>query len=124
MSGSSASSTRRGSEREFAAHDIFLNTNRIDNMPVSVVEAAAFGLPVVSTNVGGIPYLLEEGKTGLLVPTDDPGAVAAAVSRLLADPGLARRLSTNGRSLAEQSAWPRVREQWLGLLERVARSTS
>lgn len=113
-----------GKQREFASHDIFLNTSRIDNMPVSVVEAAAFGLPVVTTEVGGIPYLLADEETALLVPTEDPQALADAVFRLLGDSELARRLSMNGRALAERSSWPRVREQWLDLLGRVERSTS
>ena len=49
--------------------DVFLNTTNYDNTPVSVLEAMACGLPLVSTNVGGIPYLLEDGKTALLAPS-------------------------------------------------------
>ena len=94
------------------AADIYLNTNRIDNMPVAVVEACAMGLPVVSTNVGGIPDLLVDGDTGILVPSEDDAAMADAVLRLLADDRLAARLSSNGRRLAEQSSWQRVRPVW------------
>lgn len=108
-----------GKQREFAAHDIFLNTNRIDNMPVSVVEAAAFGLPVVATAVGGIPYLLTQGETGLLVDVEDADGMAAAVDHLLRDPALAERLSRSGRGLAEQSAWSTVRFQWEQLFDEV-----
>ncbi len=96
----------------FRAADVFVNTNRIDNMPVSVVEACAMGLPVVSTRVGGIPDLLVDGETGLLVPDDDAAAMAEAVLRLLRDEELAARLSANGRCLAELSEWTRVRPQW------------
>lgn len=102
--------------REFAAHDIFLNTNRVDNAPVSVLEAAAFGLPVVSTNVGGIPHLLRPEQEALLVPEGDAEALAAAVCRLLEEPGLAARLSMAGREVAERSSWPRVRPLWEELL--------
>ncbi len=108
--------------REFGTHDIYLNTNRVDNMPVSVVEAAAFGLPVVATRVGGIPYLLSDGETALLTPDGDAGAMAAAVRRLLDEPGLAARLSANGRALAERSAWKSVRAQWEALLQEVTRA--
>lgn len=100
-----------GKRREFAAHDVFLNTNRVDNMPVTVLEAAAFGLPVVATRVGGIPYLLDDGETALLVD-EDAGRMAAAVRRLLAEPELARRLSDGGRRLAESCAWPVVHRRW------------
>ena len=105
--------------REFAAHDIFLNTNRVDNMPVSVVEAAAFGLPVVATAVGGIPHLLRDGETGLLVPDGDAVALANAVRRLLDEPALAGRLSANGRRLAESCGWEQVRRQWATLFDEV-----
>jgi glycosyltransferase involved in cell wall biosynthesis len=98
--------------REFSDADIYLNTNRIDNMPVSVIEACAMGLPVVATNVGGLPHLITNGVNGLLVPDDDAEAMAGAVNRVLNDPDLARRLSENGRLLAERSAWTSVRKLW------------
>jgi L-malate glycosyltransferase len=104
-----------GKQREFAQHDIFLNTNRVDNMPVSVLEAAAFGLPVVATAVGGIPFLLTHAETGLLVAPEDAAAMATAVTRLLHDPELAARLGRNGRLLAESCAWERVKSQWEAL---------
>jgi glycosyltransferase involved in cell wall biosynthesis len=95
--------------REGSSADIFINTNRIDNMPVGVVEACAMGLPVVATAVGGIPDLLTHGETGLLVPDNDDQAMVDAIHRLLDDPGLAGQLSVNGRRLAERSSWARVR---------------
>jgi glycosyltransferase involved in cell wall biosynthesis len=98
--------------------DIFINTTHVDNMPVSVLEACAMGLPVVATNVGGIPDLLTDNETGLLVPDADDGGMAAAVLRLLRDPDLAGRLSASGRQLAELSSWERVRPQWEELFAR------
>lgn len=109
----------QGKQHEFQTHDIFLNTNRVDNMPVSIIEAAAFGLPVVTTEVGGIPYLLSHEKTALLVPNENSEAMADAVRKLLDRPSLAACLSTNGRALAEQSSWTIVRTQWEQLLERL-----
>jgi glycosyltransferase involved in cell wall biosynthesis len=105
-----------GKQREFAAHDIFLNTSRIDNTPVSVIEACAFGLPVIATDVGGLSMLLDHERTGILVKRDDPEAMANAVVRLVGDPALAQRLSASGRSVAEPCSWATVRSQWEGVL--------
>jgi glycosyltransferase involved in cell wall biosynthesis len=99
--------------------DIFLNTTNVDNTPVSVLEAMACGLCVVSTNVGGIPYLLEHEHDGLLVPPDDPAAVTTAVRRLLTEPDLAERLSRNARQKAEQFDWSIILPQWEALLTSV-----
>jgi len=99
--------------------DIFINTSRVDNMPVAVVEAAAMGMPVVSTAVGGVPDLLSDGTSGLLVPDGDADAMARAVLRLLAEPELALRLSRAGRAIALRSAWPSVRAEWEDLFRRL-----
>ena len=106
--------------REAEGADVFINTNRVDNMPVAVVEAGAMGLPVVATAVGGVPMLLEDGVSGLLVPDDDDAAMALAVQRLIDEPALAERLSSAGRSLAEGARWDRVVPQWHALLDSLA----
>jgi glycosyltransferase involved in cell wall biosynthesis len=103
---------REGKAREADAADIYINTNRVDNMPVAVVEAMACGLPVVATEVSGIPDLLTHEKTGLFVPSEDEEAMVRAIQRLLNDPELTARLSVNGRRLAERSSWEQVRPQW------------
>jgi glycosyltransferase involved in cell wall biosynthesis len=100
--------------------DIFLNTTDVDNTPISVLEAMACGLCVVSTNAGGIPYLLEHEQNALLVPPNDPGAMAAAVHRLLTEPSLAQRLSRNARKKVEQFDWSIILPQWESLLMEVA----
>lgn len=113
--------------QEFDAADIFLNTNRIDNMPVSVIEACAFGLPVVATAVGGVPYLIEHRVNGLLVANEDVTAMTSAIKELLSDPDLAFQISRRGRALAERSAWNRVRKDWewaFATIGRPGRSTS
>jgi glycosyltransferase involved in cell wall biosynthesis len=101
-----------GKTREGSAADIFLITNRIDNMPVTALEACAMGLPVVATAVGGIPDLLKNEETGLLVPDDSDEAMACAIRRLINERGLAARLSANGRRLAERSSWKQVQPLW------------
>ncbi len=107
-----------------AAHDIFLNTSSIDNTPISVVEALACGLCVVSTRVGGIPYLLSDGEDAILVPPDDAHAMAAAVIGLLRRPALAERLSRQGRACAATFDKSCVLPQWEVLLRRIAESAA
>lgn len=100
--------------------DIFLNTSHFDNTPVSVIEAMACGLPVVSTNVGGIPYLLEHETTSLLVPSDDACAMAGAIQRLQTEAGLAAKLSKSGRVFVQKHDWSVILPQWEKLLSEVA----
>lgn len=102
--------------------DIFINTTNVDNMPVSVIEAMACGLCVVSTNVGGIPYLLDDENDALLVPADDPEAMARAIRRILTEPGLAARLSANARSKVEQFDWSVILPQWESLFAGLVRN--
>lgn len=115
----------RVDKRDVPAHlaraDIFLNTTNIDNTPISVLEALASGLCVISTAVGGIPYLLEHERHALLVPPRDPVAMAAALERIVVDRELARRLSREGRALALEHDWVPVLAAWTRLLEEVAR---
>lgn len=100
--------------------DIFLNTTNVDNTPVSVLEAMACGVCVVSTDAGGLPYLLEDGHDALLVRQEDSETMACAVRRVLREPGLAQRLSENGRATVEQFDWSVVLPQWESLLSSLA----
>ncbi|MDD1777079.1 MAG: glycosyltransferase family 4 protein [Candidatus Helarchaeota archaeon] len=100
--------------------DIFLNTTDVDNTPVSVIEAMACGLCIVSTDVGGIPYLLQHEHDALLVPPDDPDAMARAVQRIFAEPGLAEYLSRNARQKAEHFDWSLILPKWEELFTMVA----
>ena len=99
--------------------DIFLNTSRVDNAPVSLIEAMACGLCVVTTGVGGIPDMVRHGEDSLVAPVGDAGALAGLVARVLEDPELASRLSANGRTGAEKHDWRQVLPQWEALLRRV-----
>jgi phenylacetate-CoA ligase len=93
-------------------HDVYINPTTVDNMPISLLECLAAGLPVVSTNVGGIPDLLTTGEHGILVPPNDPDAMAAAVLSLLDDAAEAARLAEAGKQHVAQfqwtSVWPRL----------------
>lgn len=97
--------------------DVFLNTTNIDNAPVSVIEAMACGLCVVSTNVGGIVYLLRDGQDSLLVPPGRPGEMEKAVLQILNNNKLARTLSENGRKKAINHGWTKVLPRWREILD-------
>ncbi len=99
-------------------YNIFLNTTNYDNMPVSVIEAMALGFPVVSTNVGGMPNLVNNGKEGLLVQKEDVGAMADQIIRLVNDPDLVSELSRNARTKAEKFDWKIIKDQWNDLLNQ------
>jgi glycosyltransferase involved in cell wall biosynthesis len=94
------------------SHDIYLQTNRVDNMPVTVIEMWTCGLPVVATNVGGVPYLIRDGVNGMLVELEDYQGMAEICLDLLENPEKAQYLSLNGRTSAEKFTWERVVDEW------------
>ncbi len=89
--------------------DIFLNPTTEDNMPISVLEALACGLPVISTNVGGIKYLIQDKINGLLVDNNDHAAMADRVEQLIHDYFFAKELIINGSKVAYNYCWDNVR---------------
>jgi glycosyltransferase involved in cell wall biosynthesis len=97
--------------------DVFINTTHFDNTPVSVIEAMALGLPIVSTNVGGIPFLLKNNETALLVQDSAVDEMTQAIIKLIENSELANQLSQNGRKLAEQFDWNSVKNQWKEILK-------
>ncbi len=99
-------------------HDIFINASRVDNLPNALLEAFASGLPVVSTAAGGIPFLVEHGRTGLLVEVDNHEKLAEAVVFLLTCPEEASRLAGNARLVAEEYGEERVVASFLDMVER------
>jgi L-malate glycosyltransferase len=99
----------------YAAHDIYLQSPNLDNMPASVLEAFASGLPVVSTEAGGVPAILRHGEHGLLAPVNDAEALAAHVLQLLANPDWARSLADAAHHTLQAYTWAKVREQWIAL---------
>ena len=97
-------------------HDIHLHTNRVENMPVSIVEMWACGLPIVGTNAGGMPYLARNNEDAILVESEDFMAMADACINLLSNPDLARRFSHNGRMRVQGLVWEQVKNSWLNAL--------
>jgi len=96
----------------YRSASLVINPSRVDNMPNSVLEAMASGVPVVSTNVGGVPWILRHDVNGLLVASGDHAAMAAAAARVLGDPDLASRLRAAALADVQQYTWPRIKQQW------------
>ena len=103
----------------YSGADVMLNPSRVDNMPNSVLEAMACGLPVVSTRAGGVPYIVRDGVSALLVDAGDAEAMATAILCVLRDARLASRLVTAGFADVQHYTWPRVRVRLAELYERV-----
>jgi L-malate glycosyltransferase len=96
----------------YDASDIFVNASVIDNQPLSVLEAFAAGVPVVTTPTGDLANMVHDGETGLLVAPRDPAALAGAVESLLHDPARARAMARRARDTVARHAWPAVRAAW------------
>ncbi|MEL0651224.1 glycosyltransferase family 4 protein [Algibacter sp. TI.3.09] len=96
--------------------NIFINTTTIDNTPVSVIEAMALGLPVVSTNVGGMPFLIENNKDGVLVESNNVEAFVSAIKVLISNVNKTQDMANQARQKVEGYAWNKVKQQWHNLL--------
>lgn len=105
----------------YAEADIYLNSSIVDNMPLSIIEAFAAGLPVVSTAVGGIPYIVADGKTGLLVPVNDCRQLAEKALQLLQDESLAERLVENALTECEKYRAEVILDEWVGFYRETVR---
>ena len=103
----------------YADHDVYLQSPDIDNMPTSVIEAFACGLPVVSTEAGGVPAILTHRVHGLLAPRGDYEMLGQQIVELLTNPTVARQYVRAARESIQGCNWSAVREQWL----RAYRST-
>lgn len=100
--------------------DIFWMSPNIDCMPLSVLESYAAGLPVIATSAGGVPYIVKNGETGLVVERNDHEAMAAAALRLLEDDSLARKLAAGARAELANYEGKGIRGQWMDLYARLA----
>ncbi|MEO5823106.1 MAG: glycosyltransferase family 4 protein [Vicinamibacteraceae bacterium] len=101
--------------------DIYLQTPAVDNMPLSVLEAFSSGLPVISTDAGGVRTMLTHDVHGLLAPLDDDAAVADNICRLLEEPGLGARLAAAARRETDACVWDAVRDRWAAAYARLVR---
>lgn len=97
----------------YDAADVYLNAPTVDNMPNSIIESFAAGLPVVTTSAGGIPYIVTHERTGLLVHPQDYSALAEAALRLVRDAALGRRLAAAARQeVLQKYTWSAVHPAW------------
>jgi len=104
----------------YNAADIYLTSPNVDCMPGSLIECFCSGLPVIATNVGGIPFIVEHERTGLLVDRNDHEAMAACAIRLLEDPALVERLTLNARTEVERYDAAGIRREWVTLYHEIA----
>ncbi|HEU4686139.1 MAG TPA: glycosyltransferase family 4 protein [Nitrospira sp.] len=104
----------------YDVHSIFLNSSFVDNQPLSVLEAMASGMPVVSTGVGDIPHMIEDGATGTLVPAGDPAAMAKAATLLLRRPERTLLMAQRARESLARYSWASVGPAWETLYRRLS----
>ncbi len=100
--------------------DIYLMSPNADNMPLSLLECFAAGLPVVSSRAGGVPEMIEDQINGLLFASDDHRAMAACALRMLEEPGLASKLAADARSRCARYAWREIGPQWTALYAQLS----
>jgi glycosyltransferase involved in cell wall biosynthesis len=100
--------------------DLFVNASNVDNQPLSIIEAFASGLPVVTTGAGGIRDMISDGVTGIMVGCDDHAALAARALSLLSDDELASQIASRAREECNKYSWAAVRNQWLTIYSELA----
>ena len=105
-------------------HSIFLNSSCVDNQPLSVLEAMASGMPVVTTPIGDIPNMVEDGESGTLVPVGDPSAMAKAATLLLEQPERAALMAQRAKESLMQYDWSKVGPAWATTYRRLASASS
>ena len=97
-------------------YNIFINTTNFDNMPVSVIEAMALGLQVISTNVGGMPFLIKNKEEGILVEPNNAVLLAKSITHMVLKRFDTKAMTINARKKVEQFDWNIVKEKWITLL--------
>lgn len=104
----------------YSAADVCVMPSLYESFGLVALEAMACGTPVVASRVGGLPHVVRDGETGLLVPENDPEALAGTLQTLLADEVLRHRLGERAREVAQGLSWERVAEQIVALYQQVA----
>ncbi|MEP6731613.1 MAG: glycosyltransferase family 4 protein [bacterium] len=109
--------------REFYdAADVYLNSPNIDNMPNSIIEAFASGIPVVTTNAGGIPFIVTDGETGFMVECNDHAGLARHALELIRAPAIAHAITTRAREMClTRYVWVAVADEWETLYRGLTR---
>lgn len=105
-------------------YDILVNASKIDNLPGSILEAFACGLPVISTRAGGIPYMVDDGVTGFLVDIEDYQKMAAKVLHVIENPGDGRRIAKNGLKQIATYSWANIESKLFPLFDKVMEERS
>jgi glycosyltransferase involved in cell wall biosynthesis len=108
---------------QYEAADIFLNGSEIDNQPLSILEAFACGLPVVTTNAGGIPDMVNDSMNGFVVARADHEALAERALRLLENPNLSQTITHNALAECEKFGWQVLGQQWVESYHKLAAKT-
>lgn len=98
-------------------YNVFINTTHFDNTPISVIEAMALGLPIVSTNVGGIPFLLTDKENGLLIADCDTDGMTNAIAEIFNNGILREKIATNARNTVESFDWNVIKQKWFEILK-------
>ncbi|HKP47801.1 MAG TPA: heparinase II/III family protein, partial [Pyrinomonadaceae bacterium] len=104
----------------YANSDVFLNASKVDNQPLSILEAFAGGLPVITTNVGGIPDMVSGGVNGFLAEPGDYHAIAQHALQILGDSQLAKRVTTNAVEACNAYNWRTVGPKWISVYQHLA----
>ena len=99
-------------------YNYFVNTTNFDNRPISVIEAMALGLPVVSTNVGGLPTLIKNNENGILVEPNDANLFVNEIIGLHNDKLKFETIAINARRYIEQFSWEHVRMDWINIINK------
>jgi len=99
-------------------HDIFVNASTLDNQPVSILEACAAGIPIVSSSAGDIPAMVRDGETALLAPTGDATALGDGIVAVWRDPDAARARARLAHVEVANYSWPAVRARWDAIYRR------
>jgi glycosyltransferase involved in cell wall biosynthesis len=108
----------------YNAADIYLNASEIDNQPLSLLEAFACGLPIVTTDAGGIPDIVSDRVTGMLIARGDYVQMAERALSLLSNPEQTSRMVEQGRRECQKYSWEAVRSKWLDLYRKLASAES
>lgn len=98
------------------SYNLFINTSNFDNMPVSVIEAMALGLPIISTNVGGMPFLIEKNQEGILVEPNNANKFVEAIKKVTLDLERAQIMTKKARIKVENYDWEVVKKKWISVL--------
>lgn len=97
----------------YESADLMLNASRVDNMPNALLEAMSAGVPIVTTDAGGIPYMVKNGESALITQIGNWSEMAELAVKVLGDPGLYALLSANGRQNVKRYRWESVRQLWI-----------